>query len=141
MGEKVKPIDIIVKTQKGGIKIPDMYRLSYDNMLAFCDKTRGGYIRLKISPPFKKRSTGEKSQNHHINGHIQQIANETGEEFEVIKDYAKKKAVKYGYPIRTDILGNARPLSETEIDTEAAGYLIEAVHELAAFLEITLYEQ
>ena len=33
---------------------------------------------FKIVPPRKLRSTGEYSQNHHLNGHIQQICVETG---------------------------------------------------------------
>ena len=28
---------------------------------------------FKIAPPRKLRTTGERSQNHHLNGHIQQI--------------------------------------------------------------------
>ena len=136
----MKSLDIFVKTTNGGIKIPDQFRQTYNEVLEFCEKNRGGNLRLRITPPQKKRTTGEMSQNHHINGHCQQIANETGEEFEIIKDYAKKKAVKYGYPVRSDIFGKAVPLHESEIDTVAAGYLIDALHEMAAFLEITLRE-
>lgn len=136
----MKTVDFIVKSVNGGIKVPKDYRAEFNKLIEFCEKNRGGFLRVKLSPPFKKRSTGCKSQNHHINGHIQQIANETGEEFDRLKILAKQKAVKYGYPIRTDIFGNAVPVSETEISSEEASFLIEAVHEMAAFLDIKLRE-
>lgn len=141
----MKKLDAIIKISgneiKRGISIPDKFKQTFRDVLSYCDEKRGGYVRVQISPPFKHRSTGEKSSNHHINGHVQQISNETGEEFDVIKTYAKKKAVKYGYPIRTDLFGNAVPISETEIDDEQASFLIDALHEMAAFLDITLIEE
>lgn len=97
-------------------------------------------MRIQISPPFKHRSTGEKSQNHHINGHCQQIANETGEDFDIIKAEAKRRAIKRGYPIRTNVFGEAVPISETETDSEQAGFLIDSLHEIADFLNIKLNE-
>jgi len=136
----MKKLDIIIKATEKGIKIPDEYRQSFDNMIKYCNEKRGGYMRLVLSPPFKHRSTGERSQNHHINGHCQQIANETGEDFDVIKLHAKRMAIKRGYPVKVNIFGETVPLSETEIDTEQAGYLIEALHEIAAFLDIKLQE-
>ena len=98
-------------------------------------------MRLILSPPFKHRSTGEKSQNHHINGHCQQISNHTGEDFDVIKMQAKRNAIKRGYPIYVDIFGNTMPKSETEIDSTEAGYLIEELHLIADFLSIKLREK
>lgn len=136
----MKKIEFIVKVQNGGIKIPDKIRPIYNELLKYCEEKRGGNIKVILSPPHKPRTTGERSQNNHINGHCQQICNETGEDFDVIKMYAKKKAVKYGYPIKTDIFGAAMPVSETEINTTEAGYLIDALHEMAAFLEVRLKE-
>lgn len=137
----MKKLDIIIKATEKGIKIPDEYRQSFENMIKYCNEKRGGYMRLVLSPPFKHRSTGERSQNHHINGHCQQIANETGEDFDVIKMHAKRMAIKRGYPVKINIFGETVPLSETEIDTEQAGYLIESLHEIAAFLDIRLQEE
>ena len=133
-------LDIIIKATEKGIRIPDEYKTTFDQIIEYCKEKRGGYLRLIVSPPFKHRSTGEKSQNHHINGHCQQIANETGEDFDNIKMHAKRTAIKRGYPTRTDIFGEVFPLSETEIDVEQAGYLIESLHEIAAFLGIELQE-
>jgi len=136
----MKKLEIILKSYHDGIKIPDKYQKTFHELIDYCNDKRGGYIKLVLTPPFKKRSTGIGSQNHHINGHCQQIANETGEDFDVIKQEAKRKAIKRGYPIRVDIFGYTRTLSETEIDTEQAGYLIEALHEIADFLSIKLRE-
>lgn len=98
-------------------------------------------MRLMLSPPFKHRSTGEKSQNHHLNGHCQQIANYSGEDFDIVKVHIKRIAIKYGYPTYTDIFGELQPKSETEIDSTECGYAIEASHEIAALLEIRLREE
>ena len=137
----MKKLDIIIQTSNGGLKIPDDYKQTFKDMLDFCDKRRGGYMRLVLSPPFKHRSTGAKSQGNHINGHCQQISNHTGEDFDVIKLEAKRKAIKRGYPIRVDLFGNTIPKSETEIDSTEAGYLIETLHEIADFLSIILREE
>ena len=134
-------IDIVIKATDKGIKIPDDYQPTFKNLLEFCHKNRGGYLRITLAPPFKKRSTGEGSQNHHINGHVTQISNYTGEDFDVIKLEAKRKAIKYGYPTRIDLFKNTIPLSESEIDTVQAGYLIDALHEIADFLDVKLIEK
>ena len=136
----MKKLDIIIKASEKGLRIPDQNREVFNQIIKYCNDKRGGFMRLQLSPPFKHRSTGPGSQNHHINGHCQQISNETGEDFDVIKEEAKRKAIKRGYPIRTDIFGYTRTLSETEIDTEQAGYLIESLHEIADFLGIKLRE-
>lgn len=137
----MKRLDIIIKISGKGINIPDDYKQTFHNMIDFCNNKRGGYMRLMLSPPFKHRSTGEKSQNHHINGHVQQISNHTGEDFDVIKIQAKRNAIKRGYPIYIDIFGNTVPKSETEIDSTEAGYLIEELHLIADFLDIKLREE
>ena len=136
----MKKLDIIIKTTGDGIRIPDEYRGTFKQLIKYCNEKWGGYMRLVLSPPFKHRTTGEKSQNHAINGFVQQIANETGEDFDVIKMHAKRMAIKRGYPVKVNIFGETVPLSETEIDTEQAGFLIEALHEIASFLSITLRE-
>ena len=136
----MKKLDIIIKASEKGIRIPEHFKPVFNDVLEFCNKHRNGYLRLQVSPPEKKRTTGEGSQCNHINGHVQQIANEIGEDFDIVKMEAKRKAMNRGYPYRTDAFGNAQPLSESNISTEAAGYLIEALHEIAAFLNITLKE-
>ena len=134
-------LDIIIKASGKGLIIPEDFKPAFYDIIKYCTEKRGGYMRLVLSPPFKHRSTGEKSQNHHINGHVQQISNYTGEDFDIIKSEAKRKAIKRGYPIRVDLFGNTVALSETEIDSTQAGYLIETLHEIADFLNIRLREE
>jgi hypothetical protein len=102
-------------------------------------KERGGYLSFAIDLPKRPRSTGEKSQNHRINGFIQQIAESTGQDFDSIKLYCKSDAVARGYPHDT-IKGVMIPWSETRIDTIQAGYLIDSIEQLAAEMGIVLKE-
>ncbi len=106
-----------------------------------CDKKYGGYMQIEICPPYKKRTTDAGGQNRHIWGHIQQIANETGNDVDDIEDYIKQRALKRGYPYHINQLnGEMKPSSMKTINTVEAGYLIEELHQLAAELEINLYE-
>ena len=94
---------------------------------------------FKIAPPRKLRTTGERSQNHHLNGHIQQICIETGNDFAAVKAVIKQMAVSMGYPFRT-FRGMVIPYSEAESSVQECAILIEAVHMLAAELGINLKE-
>ena len=127
-----RKLDIIIKLSGTKIVIPKKNLDAAKEIREWCIKNRGGNIRLQLSPPVKKRTTGEGSQNHHINAHVTSIANFTGEDFAVIKMEAKNRAIKRGYPYRTDMFGNVEPWSETELDTVQAGYLIDELHQIAA---------
>jgi hypothetical protein len=113
-----------------------------------CDEKHDGYVTLTISTPHKARTTGYKSQNHAINGYIQQIANETGEDFGVIKLYCKMRAVKRGYPLMerngdlvySKFTGEVLPESEAYISTVEAGYLIDEIQQVASEAGIVLEE-
>mgnify|MGYP000941707915 FL=1 len=94
---------------------------------------------FKIAPPRKLRTTGERSQNHHLNGHIQQICVETGNDFAAVKAVIKQMAVSMGYPFRT-FRGMVIPYSEAESSVQECAILIEAVHRLAAEEGILLKE-
>jgi len=107
---------------------------------AFVGKLTAGYVRIQLLKPSMPRTTGEASQNHHINGHVQQIAMETGNDFDTVKLAAKYQAISMGYPFRT-VFDQVVPYSETELDTEQAGILIEALHFIAAESNIRLREE
>lgn len=109
----------------------------------------GGYLSVTLELPKRPRSTGQHSQNHRINGFIQQICAETGNDFDDVKMYCKRKALRRGYPVKTDAKGNPLysiqtgeviPESESKIDVQAAGLLIEEIEQLAAELGIMLEE-
>lgn len=116
-------------------------RCLINNIVSFCNEKKSGFIQCEFSPPYKKRTTGKDSQNSHIWGHIQQIANETGNDLIDIEDEIKIRAVKRGYPYHINKLnGKLMPNSMTKINTVEAGYLIDELHQLASELEIVLVE-
>ena len=86
------------------------------------------YDRLLIKVPSKPRTTGRHSQNTHINGHCQQIACETGNDFDTIKLMMKRGAISQGYPFDTDPDGGVDPWSEKRLNTKQASVLIEYIH-------------
>ena len=98
------------------------------------------FDRLLIRVPSKPRTTGKFSQNHRINGFIQQICKSTTMDFDVMKYYFKKKAIKRGYPAKTDPEGDFIPDSESTINTIQAGHLIDEIEQFAAENGIHLIE-
>ena len=133
---------------KAGISVPAAYREYYQSMLAYCIDKRGGYISVTFYPPRKPRSTGEKSQNHAINGYCQQIAVKTGQPFEDVKIFCKQQAIDMGYPILedkkgtavTDLWGNVKGISEEDATMEDAAILIKAITRFADEIQMKLYE-
>lgn len=105
-----------------------------------CRDKYGDYVLVTMQPPKRPRTTGEGSQNHHLNGHILQICNETGNDYDSVKDAIKMIAVEnMGYPYKT-IGKKIVPLRERESSTDECAKLIEAAHLLAADLGIILQE-
>ena len=105
-----------------------------------CRDKYNDYVLVTIQPPRKPRTTGEHSQNHHLNGHIMQICNETGNDYDTVKDAVKQLAVEQmGYPYKT-IGGRIVPQRERECSTDECAKLIEAAHVLAADLGVILQE-
>ena len=111
------------------------------HVLHICRDRHNDFVRVTIKPPYKPRTTGKGSQNHHLNGHIMQICNFTGNDYETIKYCIKMIAVEqFGYPSET-LCGHVIPKRESDSDTEECGMLIEASHMLAAQLGIILREE
>ena len=105
-----------------------------------CRDKYNDFVLITMQPPKRPRSTGKDSQNHHLNGHIMQICNETGNDYETVKTAIKMLAVEnMGYPYKT-IAGQIVPQRESDSSTDECAKLIEAAHILAAELEIILQE-
>lgn len=123
-------------------------RADYKQVVDLADKKHGGFVTVTIETPRKPRTTGDGSQSHHINGHIQQIAQETGNPFEVIKLEVKYRAIGMGYPIlyrpdgqpQRDLWGREMGISEADSSTSDCAILIEASHIIASELGIILQE-
>ena len=97
------------------------------------------FDRLLIRVPSRPRTTGKHSQNSHLNGHCQQIAHNTGNDFDSVKYSMKYMAISEGYPFDT-INKVVVPWSETRIDTKQCGILIDLIHRWAAENGIVLIE-
>lgn len=111
------------------------------NVLRACRDKNNDYVAVTLARPYSPRTTGPKSQNHHLNGHIMQICEVTGNDYETIKYCIKMTAVEeMGYPFNT-IDGHVFPKRERDCNTEECAKLIEASHVLAAHLGIILREE
>ena len=105
-----------------------------------CRDKYGDYVLVTMQPPKRPRTTGKGSQNHHLNGHIMQICNETQNSYNAVKDEIKRIATEgLGYPYE-EISGHIHPIGESESSTDECAKLIEAAHVLAADLGIILQE-
>ena len=105
-----------------------------------CRDKYGDYVLVTMQPPKRPRTTGNDSQNHHLNGHIMQICAETGNDYDAVKDAVKMLAVStMGYPYKT-IGGQIVPQRERDASVDECALLIEAAHVLAADLGIILQE-
>lgn len=99
-----------------------------------------GAVSITIDRPHRPRTTGAGSQNHHLNGHIIQICNETGNDYDTVKSEIKKIAVEVmSYPYE-NMAGHILPKRERDCDTRECAKLIEAAHWLAGDLGIELRE-
>lgn len=66
-----------------------------------CRDKHNDYVLVTMQPPKRPRTTGKDSQNHHLNDHIMQICNETGNSYDAIKYCVKMLAVEEnGLPLR-----------------------------------------
>ena len=105
-----------------------------------CRDKNNDYVLVTMQPPKRPRTTGENSQNHHLNGHVMQISNVTGAGYSAVKDEVKRIAVEtMGYPYEI-VNGHIHPKGESDSSTDECAKLIEAAHVLAADLGIILQE-
>lgn len=110
------------------------------SLLTTCQSKCGDYVSITLNKPFRPRTVGDKSQSHHLNGHIMQICEITGNDYDTIKYCVKMIAVEQmGYPY-TEVAGHILPKRERDCSTEECAKLIEASHILAANLSIVLKE-
>ena len=110
-------------------------------VLSACKEKYNDYVSVTFKPPFPLRSTGPHSQNHHLNGHIMQICNKTGNSFKAVKLAVKQIAMEqFGYPFET-VGKHIVPKSESDSDTAECSMLIEAAHYLAAEEGVILREE
>ena len=101
-----------------------------------CRDKHNDYVLLTLQPPKRPRTTGKDSQNHLLNGILVQICEETGNDYDSVKDAVKMIAVEqFAYPYKT-IGGRLIPQRERDCSVEECSKLIEAAQMLAADLGI-----
>ena len=137
------PVHEIIRKQafpgKAGFAFDPAYGPLIDGFISHISWT-GILATVTITRPFRARTTGEKSQNHAINGWCQQIAMETGNDFQAVKMYVKTRAIAQGYPFRTLPNGEPWPISESDSSTEQCAILIDVAHQVAAEWGVALIE-
>ena len=101
-----------------------------------CRDKHNDYVLVTLQPPKRPRTAGKDSQNHLLNGILVQICEETGNDYDSVKDAVKMIAVEQlAYPFKT-IGGKIIPQRERECSVEECSKLIEAAQMLAADLGI-----
>lgn len=118
--------------------VPDFHHAGWEIYLESNEDKQ--FDRLLITVPYKPRTTGKHSQCNRANGFIRQISRHTAIDFDVLKIYFKRKAIKRGYPAKTDPDGELQPLSESAINTVQAGYLISEIEQFARENDMHLIE-
>ncbi len=102
-----------------------------------------GYLSCAFDPPRKPRTTGWKSQNHHLHGHLQQLARCYGTlSMEDMKQLMKWDCVDWPRKI-VKVRGRAVeiPISESDADTTAESAAISWCHDRALDLNCVLTEE
>ena len=122
------------------VLIPDSHRSEWDVLQQAPKYVKSGQLYIKAGTPRKPRTTGYRSQNSHIHGHAQQIAEHAGDYKDDIIIHAKMRAVSHGYPTRKTMFGDIVPISEKEASTVEAGYIIDELHIIASFANVKLKE-
>ena len=127
-------------TREITIALPAVYEDAWAVLARATAVQKSRQVYVKLDKPRKPRTTGYRSQNKHVNGHVMQIARHTGDSFDDVKMHIKREALAAGYPSHTDSFGNVVPQSEAYCDTREAGILIETAHRVASFLGVALKE-
>jgi hypothetical protein len=113
----------------------------WDAMLMWIDKAP---ISLGAGKAYKKRTTGEKSQNRHFFGHLWQLVTEPtspvcGTDIDALSYAIRYRALSWGWKYRM-VDGMKIPYEEPEGTTYEYGRLIDCLHHFADEQGFVLYE-
>ncbi len=126
------------------ISTPASWRAAVDVLIereAARQKTKHPALTVRLSVPHRPRTTGWKSQNHHLRGHARQLCEDTGftmqEMMQVIKADTPSWPVEY-----KEFNGKTRMIyaSEADVSIEVCSEAIEITHRIAADRGINLIE-
>ncbi len=97
-------------------------------------RTRGRcYLTVTLAEPHRPRSTGWKSQNHHLRGHARQMCGYTGFTMSEMMQAIKEDTPDWPMEFK-EFRGKRRQFyaSEADISMEVASEAIEICHRIAA---------
>jgi hypothetical protein len=101
----------------------------------------GGYLNVRFDLPHRPRSTGWKSQNHHLRGHVRQLCDYTGYSMSEMMQFVKEDTPSWPAELK-EFRGKRRIIhvSEADISVEVASEAIEICHRIAVDNEWILKE-
>ena len=102
-------------------------------LLEKANRKHAGYLNVKLDLPHRPRSTGWKSQNHHLRGHARQLCGYTGFNMSEMMQIIKEDTPSWPVDFKV-IRGKRRMIyaSEADISMEVASDGIEMCHVYAA---------
>jgi hypothetical protein len=139
-------LDLLLEREKTGRKDRIMFKIPPEAALPLTELLRAGkgrvydYYRVRLSLPFRRRSTGKHSQNHRANGFIAQISRATQIPFDGLKEWLKIQSIAEGYPFITLPTGEALGKSERDLSVEECTIFIGTIERIAAEWGVELVE-
>jgi hypothetical protein len=102
----------------------------------------GAYLAVRLDLRHRPRSTGWKSQNHHIRGHARQLCEYTGYTMSEMMQAIKEDTPSWPVEFR-EFRGKQRKFyaSEADISMEVCAEAIEICHRTAFDLGVVLIEE
>jgi len=140
---KAKGVILEYHLNNGVVKLQLMsdYRREFSNHWV---KHKTAVHEFEFNKWYKRKSTGQESQNNHAWGHSRQIAQEIGDDpREVLREACLRTA---DYPVKDPEfdhgakLWNGHPKPWGGANSKEAAAVIETLHRIAAFLDIKLIE-
>jgi hypothetical protein len=120
---------------------PTSNKSALHELLTKCEEKCGGYVSVKLDAPHRPRSTGWKSQNHHLYGHLRQLCEVTGYTMSELKQVVKEDTPSWPVTFK-EFRGKKRKVyaSESDVSVEVESEAIEICHRTAADLGVLLEE-
>jgi len=115
------------------ITVPSAFAGAWGAMQERSNRLNAGYLTVTLELPHRPRSTGFKSQNHHLRGHVRQLCFYTGYTMTEMMDVIKQATPTWPEKIM-EIRGRhvAVKASEADVSVEVASEAIEICHVIAA---------
>jgi len=124
------------------ITTPETWREAVRVLLMNCEAKYKATVGMKLFEPFRLRSTGWKSQNHHLHGHIRQLCETTGYTMGELKQIVKEETPSWPVTF-PEFRGKRRTVyaSEADVSIEVESEAIEITHRIAFDLGVRLIEE